>query len=129
LRDIRLNAAVALAATAAGGPPIAVVPADLPALRPVDLAAALRAAPAGTLSYVADAAGTGTVLLAAADPEPLVPRFGPDSARAHTRAGAVPLLGDWPSLRRDVDTAADLAAATILGLGRYTATLLGVAFK
>jgi 2-phospho-L-lactate guanylyltransferase len=31
------------------------------------------------------------------------------------------LVGDWPSLRRDVDTAADLAAAERLGLGPYTA--------
>ena len=30
------------------------------------------------------------------------------------------LTGDWPSLRRDVDTRADLAAAAALGLGPAT---------
>ncbi|MGH3739210.1 MAG: 2-phospho-L-lactate guanylyltransferase, partial [Micromonosporaceae bacterium] len=46
------------------------------------------------------------------------------SARAHAAGGAVELHGDWPSLRRDVDTAADLSAAAALGLGVRTAGLL-----
>lgn len=37
---------------------------------------------------------------------------------------ALPLRGAWPTLRRDVDTAADLAAAARLGLGPRTAALL-----
>jgi 2-phospho-L-lactate/phosphoenolpyruvate guanylyltransferase len=160
-----LNAAVAHSAVVAGGPPVAVIPADLPALRPVDLAEALRAAgtaglaagtaartgaaggtaglAAGTAararaaggagatagrSFVPDAGGHGTVLLAATGDEPLAPRFGPDSARAHEQAGATRLHGEWPTLRRDVDTAADLAAASVLGLGRHTTALMRVAF-
>jgi 2-phospho-L-lactate guanylyltransferase len=39
----------------------------------------------------------------------------------------VPLAGAWPSLRRDVDTPADLAAAVRLGVGAHTrAALAGV---
>jgi 2-phospho-L-lactate/phosphoenolpyruvate guanylyltransferase len=47
----------------------------------------------------------------------LDPHFGPGSAVAHAASGARPLDGDWPSLRRDVDTPADLTAAARLGLG------------
>ncbi|GIJ28345.1 hypothetical protein Vqi01_35070 [Micromonospora qiuiae] len=105
---------------------VAGLTADLPALRPAELAAALRAAqadPPGVRRFVADAPGTGTVLLAAPPGVPLQPRFGPGSAAAHAAGGAHPLTGDWPSLRRDVDTAADLAAAARLGLGPRTTAL------
>ncbi|HYN95924.1 MAG TPA: 2-phospho-L-lactate guanylyltransferase, partial [Pilimelia sp.] len=42
----------------------------------------------------------------------------------HRASGASELSGGWPSLRRDVDTAADLWAARALGLGPATATYL-----
>lgn len=119
-----LNAAFAHGATAAGaGRPVAALAADLPALRPEELAAALSAARAR--SFVADTPGTGTVLLAAPPDTALDPRFGTDSADAHRRSGALPLTEPWPTLRRDVDTAADLAAATLLGLGPRTTALTG----
>jgi 2-phospho-L-lactate/phosphoenolpyruvate guanylyltransferase len=44
-------------------------------------------------------------------PPPLDPWFGSGSVAAHARVGAVCLIGDWPTLRRDVDTAGDLAIA------------------
>ncbi|MDG4767260.1 2-phospho-L-lactate guanylyltransferase [Solwaraspora sp. WMMD406] len=127
-----LNAALAHGAASAdggaAGRPVAALTADLPALRPAELTAALTAvrasagaAPAGW--FVPDAAGTGTVLLAAPAGTALRPCFGVDSARRHTASGVVRLDGDWPTLRRDVDTAADLAEATALGLGRHTATV------
>jgi 2-phospho-L-lactate guanylyltransferase len=104
---------------------IAALAADLPALRTADLTAALMAAAAEPgRSYVPDADGTGTTLLAAASGAELDPRFGPGSAAAHAGSGARPLAGDWPSLRRDVDTGADLAHAARLGLGPRTASLL-----
>ncbi|NLU79559.1 2-phospho-L-lactate guanylyltransferase [Micromonospora sp. HNM0581] len=105
---------------------VAGLTADLPALRPAELAAALYAAlsgPPAARRFVADTPGTGTVLLAAPPGVPLDPRFGPDSAAAHTASGAYPLTGGWPSLRRDVDTADDLAAAAWLGLGPRTAAV------
>ncbi|MFR9780073.1 2-phospho-L-lactate guanylyltransferase [Micromonospora sp. MS34] len=123
-----LNAAFRHGAAVAGPrAAVAGLTADLPALRPAELAAALRAVPTGppgVAGFVADAPGTGTVLLAAPVGVVLDPRFGVGSAGAHTAGGALPLLGDWPTLRRDVDTAADLAAAARLGLGPRTAALL-----
>lgn len=124
-----LNSAVRHGAATAGAGWIAGLTADLPALRPAELAAALSAARTGPTSrrYLPDAPGTGTVLLAAPPGVPLNPRFGGSSAAAHAASGALALLGDWPSLRRDVDTATDLAEAARLGLGPRTALLCGTA--
>jgi 2-phospho-L-lactate guanylyltransferase len=119
--DAGLNPAFARGAAAASGA-VAALAGDLPALRGDDLAAALGAAT--VRGYVPDAAGTGTTLLAAPLGVPLNPRFGPGSARAHARSGARELAGAGASLRRDVDTAADLAEAARLGLGPHTSALL-----
>lgn len=100
----------------------AVLTGDLPALRPDQLDAAL--AGADRRSFVADAAGTGTVLLTAPPGGPLDPRFGIGSAAAHAASGARPLDGDWPGLRQDVDTPADLATVLALGAGPHTCALL-----
>ncbi|QUQ71412.1 2-phospho-L-lactate guanylyltransferase [Kutzneria sp. CA-103260] len=94
--------------------------ADLPALRSAELAAAIAAAD-GKRAFVPDRQGTGTTLLISAPGEPLDPRFGVGSAQAHRASGAVELIGDWPSLRCDVDTEADLSIAAGLGLGPRTA--------
>nr|WP_228046400.1 2-phospho-L-lactate guanylyltransferase [Saccharopolyspora sp. HNM0983] len=95
---------------------------DLPALRPAELTAALRAA-GEDRAFCPDRHGTGTTLLLAAAGDALDPAFGPGSARAHARSGARRLDGPWPSVRCDVDTAADLRAARSLGLGPRTASL------
>jgi 2-phospho-L-lactate/phosphoenolpyruvate guanylyltransferase len=126
-----LNPAVAHGAAAADGHPVAALAGDLPALRPAELAAALGRVGNGAAgrAFVADAAGTGTTLLAAAAGVPLDPRFGPGSAAAHRASGATALVGDWPGLRRDVDTGADLAAAAVLGLGPATSALYGAAMQ
>ncbi|WP_232664301.1 2-phospho-L-lactate guanylyltransferase [Pseudonocardia sp. TRM90224] len=103
--------------------------ADLPALRPAELDAAIGAALAvfagGTArrAFCADADGTGTTFLLAAPGIPLAPRFGAGSAARHA-ADAEPLVGTWPGLRRDVDTGDDLRAATELGLGPNTRGVL-----
>jgi 2-phospho-L-lactate guanylyltransferase len=148
--DAGLNPALAYAATVARAsgdtaslPGVAALAADLPALRTTDLTHALRAAekvawPEGyspsagagsstvtpLRAYVADATGTGTVLLAAPPGARLEPCFGPESAAAHAASGAVALAGEWLSLRRDVDTAADLAGAVVLGLGFHTSAVV-----
>lgn len=103
--------------------------ADLPALTPPDLDAALAAglaafAAGAARAFVPDAAGTGTTLLLAAPGVPLAPRFGRESARRHRGSGAVALTGSWPGLRRDVDTGDDLREAADLGLGSHTRTVL-----
>jgi 2-phospho-L-lactate/phosphoenolpyruvate guanylyltransferase len=98
--------------------------ADLPALRPAELDRGLRAAARWPEAFVADAAGTGTTLYAARPGTPFRPRFGAGSAGRYRAGGAVEiLLADVPSLRSDVDTAADLRHATSLGLGPRTAPL------
>lgn len=103
----------------------AVLLADLPCLVPDDLAAALGAAQQlGGRCFVPDAEGTGTTLLLAAPGTDLDPRFGRDSARHHLASGARRLELPVPSLRRDVDTAADLEAARVLGVGPHTRAVL-----
>ncbi|MFC4000599.1 2-phospho-L-lactate guanylyltransferase [Prauserella oleivorans] len=97
--------------------------ADLPALRPAELAAATAEA-GRRRAFAADRHGTGTTLLLSAPGEPLDPRFGPDSARDHARSGAVALGLTAPSLRADVDTPADLDHARLLGLGPRTTAIL-----
>jgi 2-phospho-L-lactate guanylyltransferase len=118
-----LNAAVA-AGDAFAGPagPRAALLADLPALRPDELAAALDEA-AGRRAFLRDSAGTGTTLLAAPAGVALAPAFGVGSAAAHLASGAAELRGAYPSVRLDVDTPADLVAARGLGLGRHTAAV------
>jgi len=104
---------------------IGALSADLPALRPPELARALRLA-LTELSFVRDAAHDGTTLLLAHPGVALEPQFGPASAHRHAAGGAVELLGaGFPSLRRDVDTEQDLAAALGLGLGPRSAAVVG----
>lgn len=112
------------------GRPVGALQADLPALRAGELADALGGAllafRAGIAdqAFCADAQGEGTTLLVCAAQATLDPRFGPGSARAHKLAGALRLTGEWPGLRRDVDTPDDLRQAAELGLGPATLTTL-----
>ncbi|RVW05414.1 2-phospho-L-lactate guanylyltransferase [Rhodococcus xishaensis] len=99
--------------------------ADLPALRAGELLDALAAARRVGRAIVVDHAGTGTAaLFACGIGGSLDPRFGSDSAARHIASGARALEGDWPGLRQDVDTVADLEAAARLGLGPATAAVL-----
>lgn len=102
---------------------VATVSSDLPSLQAADLEAALAAVGPGTRGFVADAAGTGTTLLAAGAGARLAPSYGPGSADRHERSGAVRLPGT-DALRRDVDTPDDLDAAVLLGVGARTRALL-----
>ncbi|WP_407938864.1 2-phospho-L-lactate guanylyltransferase [Nocardioides sambongensis] len=104
--------------------PVAVL-ADIPSLRPTDLAVALTAVDEhhGTACFLADADGTGTVLYAAPAAS-FAPRFGPGSAQAHRADGCEEITGALPSLRRDVDDPASLAAALDLGVGPATRAAL-----
>jgi 2-phospho-L-lactate guanylyltransferase len=120
--DRGLNPALDHGARSASGPDVAALSSDLPALRPADLAAALRAARRAPRCFVADAQATGTTLLTAAGVD-LRPEFGAGSAARHAEGGAVALDGDWPGLVRDVDTDDDLRAALLLGAGPRTTAL------
>jgi 2-phospho-L-lactate guanylyltransferase len=101
---------------------IAALLGDLPALRPDELRAALTAAAGHPRSFVADATGTGTTLLAVTPGTALEPQFGPGSAARHLATAA--FLDAGPGLRQDVDTAEDLRQAAIVGLGPATAAAL-----
>lgn len=123
-----LNEALVTAARALGlrgtEAQIGALNADLPALRPAELSAALHLS-AGRRAFCRDRHGTGTTLLVAALGEDLNPRFGPWSASAHVATGATELRGHWPSLRCDVDTGHDLATAADLRLGGLTQSVVG----
>jgi 2-phospho-L-lactate/phosphoenolpyruvate guanylyltransferase len=137
-----LNAALLHGAAVASrrwpGTGLAALTADLPALRPAELAAALRSAAeagqaASGTAFVPDAAGVGTTLYAAGPSGDFRPAFGGASRARHALAGAVELALDGvldgvPGLRRDVDTADDLRAAVALGAGFRTTALAAELF-
>ncbi|AOW89272.1 MULTISPECIES: 2-phospho-L-lactate guanylyltransferase [Streptomyces] len=123
-----LNAALAhgAAAVRAARPesPVAALNADLPALRPAELARALAAAAQFPRAFLPDAAGIGTTLLTALPGRELAPAFGPDSRARHRASGAAELrLGAVDSVRQDVDTGSDLRTALVLGVGPRTAAV------
>lgn len=111
---------------------VAVLCADVPCVRPAGLAAALDAVAAAGRGFIADAQGTGTTLLGATLPLALDPHFGPGSAARHLASGAGDVTASvdpavLATVRRDVDTAEDLAAAHDLGPGEHTTRVLAQA--
>ncbi|MGL5858399.1 MAG: 2-phospho-L-lactate guanylyltransferase [Angustibacter sp.] len=114
-----LGSAVTRRAAALG-----VLLADVPAAQPEDLAIALTAASGHPRTVLPDLDGVGSVLLTARPGQKMRPAFGPGSAGRHVAGGARRLDLDLPRLRRDVDTAANLAQAESLGLGPATSRLL-----
>jgi 2-phospho-L-lactate guanylyltransferase len=124
-----LNAALAHGARAVraarSSAAVAALNADLPALRSAELGRVLAAASAFSRAFLPDAAGIGTTLLCARPGSELRPAFGGSSRDAHLASGAAEIAsGDVDSVRQDVDTADDLAAALALGVGPYTARRL-----
>jgi 2-phospho-L-lactate/phosphoenolpyruvate guanylyltransferase len=100
---------------------VAAVCADLPALRPAELARALGEAAPDRMSFVSDSDGIGTTTVLAPALATFAPRFGPASRQAHREAGAHEIgLPDVPGLRRDIDTPADLVVALRIGVGPRT---------
>ncbi|MRJ75032.1 2-phospho-L-lactate guanylyltransferase [Aeromicrobium sp. SMF47] len=104
--------------------PFVVVPGDLPALTAQLLDDALELLAAHERSFVPDASGMGTTLLAVARPALMTPSYGHRSALLHSDAGFRPTPDVDPRCRRDVDTAADLAQARHLGVGPHTTAAL-----
>ncbi|HJR37691.1 MAG TPA: 2-phospho-L-lactate guanylyltransferase [Nocardioidaceae bacterium] len=103
------------------GTRVAALCADLPALRPAELTRALGAADEHRQSFVTDTQGVGTTMLVAPNSEVFLPRFGSGSRAAHLSEGAYEIdLPDIATVRRDVDTPADLADAMLLGVGART---------
>jgi 2-phospho-L-lactate/phosphoenolpyruvate guanylyltransferase len=122
-----LNAALrhgaAVAARRWPGTGLAALTADLPAMSPAELAAALRAAGTvpGRAAFVPDAAGVGTTMYAVPPGGEFLPLFGGASRARHAAAGATELaIAGTAGLRRDVDTPDDLREALELGAGPFT---------
>ncbi|MEU9124254.1 2-phospho-L-lactate guanylyltransferase [Streptomyces sp. NPDC048506] len=121
-----LNAALAHGASEVRarrpGASVAALNADLPALRPAELARVLHSASLFPRAFLADAADIGTTLLTATSGVELAPAFGGASRARHLASGAREItLPDVPSVRRDVDTGEDLRTALALGVGPHTA--------
>lgn len=128
--DIRgLDAAIALGAAVAGqGTARAALLGDLPALRAADLDVALELAASVERGLVPDAEATGSTLVTARAGAVWVSAFGEDSAARHRLLGCTDLAVERDStLRRDVDTAAQLTQAVTLGVGAHTSAVLAAA--
>lgn len=107
-----------------GGMAVAALCADLPALRPCELTAALEVASTHAGAFVSDQEGSGTTMVTASRGHRFHPRFGEQSRVAHVAAGLHEIVEvDVPTLRRDVDTPADLAAALSMGVGERTTSV------
>ncbi|WP_328874063.1 2-phospho-L-lactate guanylyltransferase [Streptomyces sp. NBC_00287] len=103
---------------------VAALNADLPALRPAELARVLDSATEFPRAFLPDAAAIGTTLLTATPGRQLHPAFGTDSRARHRASGATELrLDTVDSVRQDVDTGDDLRTALALGVGRHTAAV------
>lgn len=108
---------------------LAALCADLPALRPEDLARVLARAPRDGMGFVADADGTGTTLVTAPDLATFRPCFGAQSRVEHLDAGASEIdVSGVESVRRDVDTPDDLSAVLQLGIGPRTSRVAAELF-
>ncbi|MGA8046314.1 MAG: 2-phospho-L-lactate guanylyltransferase, partial [Dermatophilaceae bacterium] len=100
---------------------IAVVPADLPTLRPVDVEEVVGLAEATGGAFVPDHEGTGTTIVVHPSGRSTATRYGPSSAIRHRQLGLTALDHAPPRARLDVDTLEDLDVALTLGVGSRTA--------
>ncbi|MFC4060723.1 2-phospho-L-lactate guanylyltransferase [Planomonospora corallina] len=106
----------------APGEAVGALQADLPALRPAELARVLAAAAEFDQSFLPDAAEIGTTFYGVRPGREFTPGFGGRSRERHLGRGAKELcLAGVDSVRRDVDTPDDLRAALALGTGPRTA--------
>ncbi len=130
-----LNEGLGLAratALAAGADAVLVIPADLPAVTPAELALVLEAArtalgtpgdaaaPRGVVALVTDRSGDGTNLLLVAPPGAVPFSFGPGSRARHAalaRAAGAAYVELGGPLALDLDTPDDLLVAEAAGLG------------
>ena len=124
LNETLVQAAAEVVRRWPGAVPVALC-ADLPGLRPDELADVLEASvaevTAGRAAFVRDRAGVGTTMYAAAH-DVFAPGFGPGSAeRARARRGRRGRAAAATSVRTDVDDLADLGVVLVAGVGPHTA--------
>jgi 2-phospho-L-lactate guanylyltransferase len=81
------------------------------------------------MGFVTDADGVGTTAVTSPDLAAFRPRFGHGSSAQHLATGAREIdLEGVESLRRDVDTPADLATVLRLGIGPRTSRVTAELF-
>ncbi len=98
---------------------------DLPAATSEVVDRLLGSTPSGPLHVIPDLEGIGSTGLLIGPGSELTPAFGDASLARHQAAGAeVVELEGIERLRRDVDTAGQLAAAVDLGVGERTRSVL-----
>ena len=131
-RGTRSAARDALAAVARrGARRVAILPADLPLLRPADIVALAVRARTADVVLAPDRRRDGTNALVLSSPLALAPRFGPSSYRRHLDAARLAGLRSRIVRRRglafDLDDPDDLRAllASRTQPGRHTAAVLG----
>ena len=129
-KGMGLNAALRQAAGVAAARDstlgIASLVADLAAATVDQLTRVLAEAEHHPCSFLPDAAGPGTTLVAATQWGSFLPEYGPQSRRRHLEAGFVELsVPDITGLRLDVDSTADLQSAAANGVGPRTSKVLG----
>jgi len=104
---------------------VAMLSADLPALRSDELDRALQSARGHPRAFVPDASRLGTTVVTALPGTDVLVAFGRRSRARHAAAGLMEVARpDVPTVRRDVDTEADLADAVRLGVGPATRAVL-----
>ncbi|MER5621380.1 2-phospho-L-lactate guanylyltransferase [Streptosporangium sp. NPDC002544] len=105
----------------APGDAVGALQADLPALRPTELARVLTAAAEFDQMFLPDASEIGTTFYGVRPGMPFTPGFGGESRDRHLRRGAKELcVAGVESVRHDVDTPDDLRRALVLGVGPRT---------
>jgi 2-phospho-L-lactate guanylyltransferase len=107
------------AALDAGATRVLLIPGDVPALAPAELAELLgRPTAGGSVIVVPDRHATGTNALVLTPPDAIEPAFGPDSRARHEQAAAAARLPcsveELPTLALDVDTVEDLDELRLL---------------
>ena len=121
-----MNAALDLALTSLqqrGATCVALIAADLPLVRPGEVADLITAARSCGAALAPDARGTGTNAVCLTLPTPFRCRFGPGSFALHQAEAASHGIAAGtvtrPGLRFDVDETGDLAALKAQALERY----------
>ena len=119
-----LHDGIRVAATWRPGSGVAIVPADLPCLRPEDVTRLLADRRSDEGAFVPDRSATGTTLVIHPPGSRVVASYGPGSAARHRDLGLHALTDAPLRARHDVDTLEDLRGARLLGPGPETTAAL-----
>lgn len=119
-----LHDGLRVAATWRPGSGVAIVPADLPCLRPEDVTRLLADPRTDEGAFVPDRSTTGTTLVIHPPGSRMVTSYGPGSAARHRDLGLHALTDAPLRARHDVDTLEDLRQAGLLGPGPETIAVL-----